>query len=293
MSDKEFFVNRYRKLGWSYRQVKPRQAIRVNAMNSDREDVVSRLESRGISLEKIPFLEDGYWIRRSKFSVGATAEYLLGLYSIQEAAAQIPATLFDELENKTVLDACASPGGKTVQLADIMKNSGVIVALELKKRKMFALANQLERSRVTNAAAYTMDAREASKLGMTFDCVLLDVPCSGNYVTDKEWFNKRSLKDVERNARRQRQILAEAVEVTKKDGELVYATCSLEPEENELNINWAINNLNVEVESISCHGDKGLTNVFGRRLDRSIEKCRRIWPEPTQGFFVCKLRRQA
>ena len=293
MSDKEFFVNRYRKLGWSYRQVKPRQAIRVNAMNSDREDVVSRLESRGISLEKIPFLEDGYWIRRSKFSVGATAEYLLGLYSIQEAAAQIPATLFDELENKTVLDACASPGGKTVQLADIMKNSGVIVALELKKRKMFALANQLERSRVTNAAAYTMDAREASNLGMTFDCVLLDVPCSGNYVTDKEWFNKRSLKDVERNARRQRQILAEAVEVTKKDGELVYATCSLEPEENELNINWAINNLNVEVESISCHGDKGLTNVFGRRLDRSIEKCRRIWPEPTQGFFVCKLRRQA
>jgi 16S rRNA C967 or C1407 C5-methylase (RsmB/RsmF family) len=167
------------------------------------------------------------------------------------------------------------------------------VALELKKRKMFALANQLERSRVTNTAVYQMDAREASKLGMKFDCVLLDVPCSGNYVTDKEWFNKRSLKDVERNAQRQRRILTEAVEVTKDDGELVYATCSLEPEENELNVDWAINNLNVQVESISCHGEKGLTNVFGRELDRSIEKCRRIWPGQTQGFFVCKLRRQA
>lgn len=293
MSGKEFFVNRYEKLGWSYRQVKLKQAIRINTMNASRDDVVNRLKSLGIALGKIPFLEDGYWIGKSKFSVGATAEYLLGLYSIQEAAAQIPVTLFTELEDKTVLDACASPGGKTVQLADIMNNSGVIVALELKKRKMFALTNQLERSRVTNTAVYNMDAREASKLNMKFDCVLLDVPCSGNYVTDVGWFSKRSLKDVERNARRQRQILAEAVKVTKDNGELVYATCSLEPEENELNINWAIANLDVEVEEINCHGEEGLTNVFGRELDRSIEKCRRIWPGQTQGFFVCKLRRQA
>jgi len=293
MSGKEFFVNRYRKLGWTYKQVKLKQAIRINTMNAGRDEVVSRLQSLGVALEKIPFLEDDYWICKSNFSVGATAEYLLGLYSIQEAAAQIPATLFAELEDKTVLDSCASPGGKTVQLADIMNNSGVIVALELKKRKMFALANQLERCRVTNTAVYQMDAREASKLKMKFDCVLLDVPCSGNYVTDKDWFNKRSLEDVERNARRQRQILAEAVKVTKDDGELVYATCSLEPEENELNIDWAIANLNVEVEAINCHGEGGLTNVFGRELDRSIEKCRRIWPGQTQGFFVCKLRRQA
>ena len=293
MSGKPFFVNRYKKLGWTYKQVKPKQAIRINTMNTSRDNVVNRLKSLGIALEKIPFLQDGYWICKSKFSVGATAEYLLGLYSIQEAAAQIPVTLFTELEDKTVLDACASPGGKTVQLADIMNNSGVIVALELKKRKMFALTNQLERSRVTNTAVYNMDAREASKLNMKFDCVLLDVPCSGNYVTDEGWFSKRSLKDVERNAGRQRQILAEAVKVTKDNGELVYATCSLEPEENELNIDWAIANLDVEVETINCHGEKGLTNIFGRELDRSIEKCRRIWPGQTQGFFVCKLRRQA
>jgi len=293
MSGKEFFVNRYRKMGWSYRQVKLKQAIRINTMNSNRDDVAERLESLGINLEKIPFLEDGYWIRRSKFSVGATAEYLLGLYSIQEAAAQIPVTLFTELEDKTVLDACASPGGKTVQLASLMNNSGVIVALELKQRKMFALANQLERSRVTNTAVYNMDAREASKLNMKFDCVLLDVPCSGNYVTDKGWFSKRTIEDVYKNARRQRQILTEAAKVTKDGGEIVYATCSLEPEENELNIDWAIGALNVKVEEINCHGEKGLTNVFGKELDRSIEKCRRIWPDQTQGFFVCKLRKQA
>jgi len=293
MSGKEFFVNRYKKLGWTYKEVKPKQAIRINTMNANRDTVVKRLESLGIALEKIPFLEDGYWIRRSKFSVGATAEYLLGLYSIQEAAAQIPATLFTELEDKTVLDACASPGGKTVQLANLMNNSGVIVALELKQRKMFALANQLERSRVTNTAVYNMDAKEATNLNMKFDCVLLDVPCSGNPITDKDWFNKRTIEDVHRNARRQRQILTEAAKVTEDGGEIVYATCSLEPEENEMNIDWAIGALNVKVEEIKCHGEKGLTDIFGKELDRSIEKCKRIWPNQTQGFFVCKLKKQA
>jgi NOL1/NOP2/sun family putative RNA methylase len=293
MSAKHFFVNRYRKMGWTYKQTKPKQAIRINTTKASRGDVVNRLKSLGIALQKIPFLQNGYWISKSNFSVGATAEYLLGLYSIQEAAAQIPVTLFTKLENKTVLDACASPGGKTVQLSNQMKNSGLIVALELKKRKMFALANQLERSRMTNVAVYQMDARKTSKLNIKFDCALLDVPCSGNHATDKDWFNKRSLKDVEKNARRQREILTEAVKVTKDDGELVYATCSLEPEENELNIDWAVTNLNVTVETISCHGEKGLTNVFGKELDESLEKCRRIWPGQTQGFFFCKLRKLA
>jgi len=293
MSGKEFFVNRYKKLGWTYKEFELKPSIRINTMNASRDDAVNRLESLGIVLDKIPFLEDGYWINKTEFSVGATAEYLLGLYSIQEAAAQIPVTLFTELEDKTVLDACASPGGKTVQLANLMNNSGVIVALELKKRKMFALANQLERSRVTNTAVYNMDAKEASKVNMKFDCVLLDVPCSGNPITDKNWFSKRTIEDVHRNARRQRQILTEAVKVTKDGGEIVYATCSLEPEENELNIDWAIGALNVEVEDIKCHGEKGLTTIFGKELDRSIEKCRRTWPNQTQGFFVCKLRKQA
>ncbi|MCW4015720.1 MAG: RsmB/NOP family class I SAM-dependent RNA methyltransferase [Candidatus Bathyarchaeota archaeon] len=292
MSSKQFFINRYKKLGWSYEQVRLKRAIRINTMNSNKDTVVTRLESLGIVLEKIPFLEDGYWISKSKFSVGATAEYLLGLYSIQEAAAQIPATLFNELKDKMVLDVCASPGGKTVQLANIMDNSGVIIALELKPRKMFALTNQLERNRVTNTAVYNMDAREASKLNMNFDCVILDVPCSGNPITDRDWFNKRTMEDVLRNARRQRQILTEAAKVTKDGGEIVYATCSMEPEENEFNIDWAIRKLPLKVEQIKCYGEKGLTNVFGKELDRSIEKCKRIWPNPTQGFFVCKLKKQ-
>jgi NOL1/NOP2/sun family putative RNA methylase len=291
MSGKEFFLSRYEKLGWKYEDVEPKQAIRINVMNTKKPDIIKRLQSLGIALEKIRLLENGYWINRSEFSVGASSEYLLGFYSIQEAAAQIPATLFTGLKDKLVLDACAAPGGKTVQLADLMQNTGAIIASDAKKQRLTALSNQLERCRVNNTIVYHMDARQVSRLKMKFDRILLDVPCSGNFATDKHWFDRRTIKDVEENAKLQRQILTEAAKVLKNDGELVYATCSLEPEENELNIDWATKNLSLQVQKINCYGEKAPTDIFGKQLDSSIANCRRIWPGQTQGFFVCKLKK--
>jgi 16S rRNA C967 or C1407 C5-methylase (RsmB/RsmF family) len=194
-------------------------------------------------------------------------------------------------ENKTILDACAAPGGKTVQLADLMANTGIIIALDIEKRRLIALSNHLERCTIKNTIAYNMDARQVSQLKIAFDKILLDVPCSGNFAADKDWFRRRTIKDVERNAMLQREILAEAAKVLKDDGEIVYSTCSLEPEENEINIDWAIRNLNLQVEKIDSYGESALANVFGKQLDSSIENCRRIWPGKTQGFFVCKLKK--
>jgi len=292
MSGREFFVNRYRRLGWHYKRVELKQAIRTNTSNIAEESLVDRLRSRGIELETIPFVKHAHWIRKSAFSVGATTEYLLGHYSIQEAAAQIPATLFTNLEDKVVLDACAAPGGKTVQFADLMHNTGVIIALDAEKRRLTALSNHLERCHVKNTIAYHMDARQASRLKIKFDRILLDVPCSGNFTTDREWFRRRTIEDVQRNSALQRQILAEAVRTLNDDGEIIYSTCSLEPEENELNIDWAIKHLSLRTESITCYGEPALTRVFGKQLDSSVANCKRIWPRQTQGFFICKLKKR-
>lgn len=293
MSGKEFFVERYRKLGWEYRETRIRQAIRINIVNSKNpSDVERRLRGLGLVLSKIPFLQHGYWVEKTRFSVGATTEYLSGLYSIQEAAAQLPAMLFTELRGKTILDACAAPGGKTTQLADLMGNRGMIVALDVEKGRLVALSNQLERCRTKNVVVYEKDARQISQLNMRFDRILLDLPCSGNFVTDKAWFGRRTLKDVKRNATLQKEILASTEKTMEDDGEIVYSTCSLEPEENELNIDWAISNLNLRVEEVDCYGSEGLTDVFGLHLDNSIKRCRRIWPGETQGFFLCKLRKR-
>ncbi len=292
MSGKQFFIDRYDELGWRYRDVKPRQAIRLNLVNAEEKRVVQRLKHGGVVLDKVPFLEAGFWVRRSRVSVGATPEYLLGLYSIQEAASQIPVTLFSDLRGKRVLDACAAPGGKTVQLADSMDNTGVIVALDIDKRRLSALANHLERCRISNTIVYSYDARRAGQLKLLFDRILLDVPCSGNFAADREWFARRTLRDVERNAEIQREILVEAAACLKDEGEIVYSTCSLEPEEDEVNMDWAVKDLNLEIAEVNCLGQEGLTKVFGRELDGSVRHCRRIWPGETQGFFVSKLRKR-
>jgi NOL1/NOP2/sun family putative RNA methylase len=292
MSGKQFFVDRYEKLGWNFRNVKARQAIRINESNSKGKNVVERLKRDGVTLDEIPFLKDGYWVRRSRVSVGATAEYLLGLYSIQEAAAQIPATVFSDLKEKVVLDACAAPGGKTVQIADIMDNTGAVVALDIDKRRLSALANHLERCHISNTLVYDRDARYTSGLKLKFDRILLDVPCSGNFAADEHWFERRAIRDVGRNAKLQREILTETARCLKDEGEIVYSTCSLEPEEDELNMDWAIKNLDLQIEKIDSPGQNGVTDVFGRVLDSSISFSKRIWPKDTQGFFVCKLKKR-
>lgn len=291
MSGREFFLGRYAELGWQYAEPQLRQAIRINTFNAKGKGLVERLKGLGVQLQKVPFLEQGYWVEDSKVSVGATAEYLLGFYSVQEAAAQIPATLFSALKGKKVLDAAAAPGGKTVQLADLMGNIGVVVALDVDKRRVNALSNHLERCHVGNAVVYLLDARKVSQLNVKFDRILLDVPCSGNFAADSEWFKRRTLKDAERNAKLQREFLSKAVECLSLDGEIVYSTCSLEPEEDEFNMDWAVRNLNLQIQEIDSYGQKGLTHIFGKRLDSSVERCRRIWPGETQGFFVCKLKR--
>lgn len=292
MSGKDFFINRYERLGWNFKDVKSRQAIRLNVSTIKGIKLEERLEKIGLELEQVPFLENGYWICNSKVSVGATAEYLLGYYSIQEAAAQIPATLFTDLKDRTVLDACAAPGGKTVQLANLMANTGSVSALDIKKRRLVALSNHLERCHVRNVVVYELDARQVSRLKTKFDRILVDAPCSGNFTTDGNWFKRRTLKDVKRNAKLQREILAEAANCLIDNGEIVYSTCSLEPEENELNMDWAVKHLNLEIEEVDCCGERGLTEVFGSCLDASLKGCRRIWPGKTQGFFLCKFKKR-
>jgi tRNA (cytosine40_48-C5)-methyltransferase len=292
MSGKEFFTNRYRQLGWQFRNVESRQSIRINQANARGKKLIDRLRSLGVTLEKVPFLESGFWVRESSVSAGATAEYLLGMYSIQEAAAQIPATLFTSLKGKTVLDACAAPGGKTNQLADLMDNHGVIVALDVNRTRLAALANHLERCHVRCCVVYELDARQASGLKTKFDRILLDVPCSGNFAADPDWFGNRTFADVERNAMVQREILAEAAKCLSPNGEIVYSTCSLEPEENELNMDWAVRNLGLQIQPLTGVGVgvQGLIEVFGKKLHPSVSWSRRLWPGGTQGFFACKLR---
>ena len=292
MNKKDFFIKRYKQLGWEFVDANPKQAIRINTCNIKPEKLLIRLKKIGVKLIEIPFLKNAFWINKSRVSLGATAEYLLGFYSIQDAASQIPVSTFTKLGRKKVLDACAAPGGKTVQLSNFMDNTGVIVAIDVSKKRLIALMNHLERCHVKNSVVFHLDARQTSVLNIKFDRILIDAPCSGNFTVDNNWFNRRTIEDIKQNAILQRKLLTKCVNSLNDHGEIVYSTCSLEPEENELNMDWAIHNLNLKIEKIDCFGEEGVKNVYGKKLHSSVTRCKRIWPGKTQGFFICKLRKK-
>ncbi len=289
--NKDFFIKRYKQLGEDFKEIKLKPSLRVNTLKINHQEFNKRLEKIGVKLEKIKFTKDGYYFDSKKFSLGAITEFLLGYYYLQEAAAQLSVEVLNPLENEIVLDACAAPGGKTTQISQIMKNKGLVVALELKKHRITSLKSSLERLGVNNVALYQMDAIFADQVGIKFDKILLDAPCSGNFASDEHWFEKRDINGVNKSAKTQRQLLKKMCDLLKEKGILVYSTCSLEPEENELNVDWALKNLPLKLEQISLSiGDKGLTEVFGHKLNNDVEKCRRLWPwkTNTQGFFIAR-----
>lgn len=277
--DKQFFIERYEALGGNIEPITPKRAIRLNTLRAEPADLLRRLTSKGVKLEKIPFLKNGYYTE-SPFSLGATPEYLLGEYQLHEAASQLPAEALDPTEKDLVLDMCAAPGAKTTQLAQLMGNKGLIVALDLKKERIPALANNLERMGIINTMVYQMNALEVGKLNMKFTKILLDAPCSGNYAGEPGWFERRDIEGIRRNAELQRKLLKAAYDVLADDGILVYSTCSLEPEEDEENIRYAVEELGMKIVP--------LDNLPG---DSILEGTRRLWPHKTgtQGFFIAKL----
>ncbi len=291
MSGREFFLERYRNLGHSLSgREKTRKAIRLNLLKAPM-DIVERLGSLGAKLSKINFLQDGYYVDGSEFSLGASFEYLLGYYTLQEAASQFVVEALDPQPGESVLDMCAAPGIKTTQISAHMENKGSIVAVDVNRKRLYALENSLERMGVENCIAYHGDILELDLGEQIFDRVVIDAPCSGNYVNDSNWFGKRTLQDVDRNSEYQENFLARGMELLKPGGVLMYATCSLEPEENELNIDWLLEYYDAHLEAFDGPGSPGLTQIFDTQLNPDLVKCMRFWPEETgtQGFFYAKV----
>ncbi len=286
---KEFFQTRYREIGGDLKPVEIMPTIRINTLLTTAKEIIPRLEKLGVKLERIPFTKNGYRVLESPFSLGAITEYLLGYYYLQEAAAQLPVDVLDAKSTDIVLDMCAAPGGKTTQLAAAMDNKGSIISYELKPHRITGLLVNLERCNVKNTTVIQGDVRKEIK---QFSKILLDAPCSGNYLLEEGWLDKRTLDDIQKSSDIQKRLLQKAIELLAPNGTLVYSTCSLEPEENEMVIDWALENFPVKLQKVSLSvGQPGLTKAFGKQMNPDLALCRRLWPYKTgtEGFFIAKL----
>jgi len=267
--------------------------IRVNTIKIDEEELISRLEERGFVLEKteIPFC---YKVVKEPFSIGATPEYLMGYYYVMEKSSCVPPLTLNPEPGDLVVDFAASPGGKTTFIAQLMKNRGVLIAIEANEDRIPPLIDNIHRMGVLNAVVVKMNAVRFKNLGIKADKILLDAPCSGEGVIHKDKSRKtdRGARDIRFCSALQRDLIESAIESLKEGGVLVYSTCSLTPEENEFVIQWALENFNVELEEVEW-GDPAFTEIPNTDIKFSgeMKKCKRFYPHKheTSGFFVAKL----
>ena len=271
----------------------PTQYIRVNTLKSGRADLMKRLQSKGFEL-KATAIPDVLAITKAPLPTGATTEYLLGHYYIQDLSSCMAVEALDISPGQIVLDLAAAPGGKTTFMAQRMNNSGIIIAIVPNERRARSMSFNLARCGVYNTCIFKTDALHAGKFEMNFDRVLLDAPCSCEGVIAKDPTRKRSHtpRDVDYCSRIQEKMIEAAAGLVKPGGILVYSTCSFAPEENEMVVDRLLQNLhNVTVEPIH-YGSSGLTRFGDLIFAEPLKNARRFYPHlhDMTGFFIARLR---
>lgn len=274
--------------------------IRVNTLKTTKRDLSKALIDRGVNLGEV-----GKWTKcalqifESSVPIGATPEYMAGHYILQAASSLVPVLALKPQSGDKVLDMASAPGGKTSFLAQEMKNGGVVIANEVSKKRQKSLVGNVVRMGCRNVVSVGFDGRDfgAGKAGLGgFDKVLLDAPCSGTGVIHKDPSVKtnRTEKDFQVVSQLQRQLLLSAIDSLKIDGVVVYSTCSVMIDENEMVVDYALRNRNVKLEKIEVSvGEEGLTSFKDKRFHPTMSLTKRFYPHVhnMDGFFVSRLRK--
>ncbi len=275
--------------------------IRVNTLKAPEPEVVQRLQHQGFVLEAIPGFPQAYRLREKPYPIGKTLEHFMGYVYVQELASMLPPVVLAPQPHEKVLDLAAAPGSKTTQMAQMMQNTGVILANDVDVQRMKALTNNLDRSGVLNTVLTQVDGY---KLGFwlenTFDRVLLDAPCSalGTLHKTYEILNWWSWGKVGRLVRTQKGLILAAYRALRPGGILVYSTCTLVPEENEGVVHFLLQRhpearlLDIpEIPGFKVR--PGLTEWKRNRYGPDMARTLRVYPQDnlTEGFFIARLQK--
>jgi 16S rRNA (cytosine967-C5)-methyltransferase len=267
----------------------PPLAARVNTLRINRDALLQRLAAENIRAFASEVVADGVIIQGGG-NLTAVAAYREGLMQIQGQSAMLTSHILQPTAGAKVLDGCSAPGGKATHLAQLMENSGEIIALDLYEHRLALVEANARRLGVKIIQTACLDVREIkpAHFGL-FDHILLDVPCSGLGVIrrkpDIKW--RRQEEDIISLAVLQREILAAAVRVLKPGGTLVYSTCTNEPEETEEIIRDFLSHHSdftaAELTPYLPVGWQEQTGAYGIQLYPHLQQ--------VDGFFIAKLQK--
>ncbi|RQN13159.1 16S rRNA (cytosine(967)-C(5))-methyltransferase RsmB [Clostridium butyricum] len=266
----------------------PKVSIRVNELNSDYDEVYEKLEEMEYEISEGVICPEAINIKGGK-SIENNPLFKEGKITVQDESAMLVAPLLDLKEGMTVVDLCSAPGGKTTHIAEILGNTGKVLAFDLHESKLGLIKENCERLGITNVTTFAQDATKLNaELVASTDRVLLDVPCSGLGIIRKKpeikWNKKRN--DLREIIPVQREIMNNAWQYLKQGGVMIYSTCTLNKEENEENIEWFVNN----------HEDCEVKRIFVGKQDNLVysrEGLLTVMPnENMDGFFIAKLEKR-
>jgi 16S rRNA (cytosine967-C5)-methyltransferase len=207
--------------------------LRANRLRTTPAELVERLAADHCVVHRAMFAPDALVVDEGHPLRGAGVDE--GWFVVQDEASQLVALLAGEHPPLRVLDTCAAPGGKTTALAAAMDGRGLLIAGDLRERRINLLRRTVATTGATNVRLVQLDLLRPLPFSAPFDCVLLDAPCSGlgtlRRDPDIRW--RRAEHDLAVLAANELTMLRHAAEMVAPGGRLIYATCSSEPEENE------------------------------------------------------------
>ncbi|KNC36708.1 proliferating-cell nucleolar antigen p120 [Plasmodium falciparum RAJ116] len=257
--------------------------LRTNTLKITRNNLMKILKNQNVSVQEgESWNHVGITIKDVNTNVGSLNEYLYGYYIIQSSSSLMPVLELNIQEDDMVLDMCAAPGGKFVYANDI------------NKLRCKAIEAHASRMGINNLIVTCIDALKIQKhLTFQFDKILLDAPCSGTGVVNKnKTARRKTIKEIRDLAQKQKILLNNAINLLKNGGIVVYSTCSISVEENEQVINYILKKRDVNLLPTNINiGDPGITQYRKKQFSSKISLCKRIYlhKHNHDNFFIAKL----
>lgn len=251
----ELFENRMKELlkddFLEFKNALLKDPVKSFYLNPKKKNVINHLDSN--FLTKHPYIKDAYFYDYHNYPLGKHPYFNCGLYYIQEPSAMAVANSVTFNEDDYVLDMCAAPGGKTCFAAGKLSNQGLMIANDINKLRAGILSENIERFGITNTIVTNCDpVKLDQQFNCFFDKIILDAPCSGEGMFRKldQAVETWSINKVLECANIQKNLINSAYKMLKDEGILIYSTCTYSLQENEEQVAYMVNELNMELLDI-------------------------------------------